>query len=119
MFLDTFAEVTLHSFCHMDVEKLGGKEGELWLLVVLVGQNSLYLQLLRCLVSRDKSGVATLCSVMVEMSSSHLGLYGPGLGRAGQEDTYATVTYTTSRICILSYYILTLLITQHTILNGN
>jgi hypothetical protein len=48
----------------VDVEKLGGKEGELWGLT-LVGQSSLYLQFLRCLISRDKSGVARFCSVMV------------------------------------------------------
>jgi hypothetical protein len=80
VFLDAFAEVTTLLPSLVDVEKLRGKEGELWLLV-LVGKGSLYLQVLRCHVSREKSGVARFCSVMVEMSS-HLGSYGPGSGRA-------------------------------------
>lgn len=66
----------------MDVEKLSGKEGELWLLmVVLVGQSYLPLPLLRCLVSRKKSEVAKLCSVMVRISSD-LGSNGSGPGKA-------------------------------------
>jgi hypothetical protein len=52
----------------VDVEKLRGKEGELWLLV-LVGEGSFHLRLLSCLVSREKSGGAGFCSVLVEMSS--------------------------------------------------
>jgi hypothetical protein len=58
-------------------------------------QGFFHLQLVRCLASREKSGVAGFCSVMVEMSSS-LGLYGPA--RAGQEVLYVTATYTTSRL---------------------
>jgi hypothetical protein len=65
----------------VDVGKLRGKEEELWLLV-LVGKSSSNLQLLRCLASRDKSGVAGFCSVMVEMSS-YLGSYGPSSDTAG------------------------------------
>jgi hypothetical protein len=49
----------------LDVEKLDGEKGELWLLG-LVGQSPLYLQLHRYLASRDKSGVAGACSVMLE-----------------------------------------------------
>lgn len=77
----------------MDVEKLGGKKEEL---LLLLGKGYLCLQLLRCLISRDKSGVARLCSVIIEMSS-YLGSYRPGLGRP--EDPYAIVTYTKPRIC--------------------
>jgi hypothetical protein len=83
----------------MDVEKLGGKE-ELWLLV-LVGKGSLYLIFLRCLASREKLGVARLCSVMVEMNS-YLGSYRQG------RNILMLVMYTTPRICTLHYYLLTL-----------
>jgi hypothetical protein len=43
-----------------------------------------------------KSGVARLCSIMIEMYS-HVGSY--GLARAMQEDPYATVRYIIPRIC--------------------
>jgi hypothetical protein len=94
----------------VNAEKLCGKEGELWLLV-LAGQSSLYLQFLRCLSSTDKSGVARLCSVMVEMGSFK---GRTGLSGAGQEDSYATVTYTT-----LSYYLSNYLKTLDTSLQEN
>jgi hypothetical protein len=55
----------------------------LLVVLVLVGRSSLYLQLLRFLISRVKSGVASLCSVMVEMTS-HLGSYWPASGRIGR-----------------------------------
>jgi hypothetical protein len=71
----------------VDVEKLRGKEGELWLLV-LVGEGSFHLQLLRCLANRDKSGVAGLCSEMVEMSP-YLESYGPSFDRAGGSSCYS------------------------------
>jgi hypothetical protein len=51
-----------------DVEKLDGEEGELKFFG-LVGQSSLYLQFLRHLATKDKLGVAGLCSVVVEMGS--------------------------------------------------
>jgi hypothetical protein len=82
--------------CLADVKKLGGKEGELWLimlLLLLLSKGYLYLQLLRCPVSRDKSGVARLCSVIVEMSS-YLGLYRRSSGRAGRSLCYSHVHYT-------------------------
>jgi hypothetical protein len=62
------------------VEKLRGKEGESWLLV-LVGEGSVYLRLISCLASGEKSGVASLCLVIVEMRS-YLGSHGPGSGKA-------------------------------------
>jgi hypothetical protein len=82
------------------------------MLLMLVGQSSLYLQLLRCLVSRDKSGVARMCSVMVEMSSSHLGLYGHVSGRAGRSLCYHHIHH----IKNLQFKLLFInsLITQHT-----
>jgi hypothetical protein len=83
------SSLKLHCTPSLFCEKLGVKEGELWFLVLL-GQISLYLQLLRCLASSDKSGVVRFCSVMVEMSSQ-LGLYGPGLGRAGRSLCYSHV----------------------------
>lgn len=43
--------------CLLGVERLGVKEGELWLLL-LVAMGYLYLELLRRLISRDKSEVA-------------------------------------------------------------
>jgi hypothetical protein len=61
--------------------------------VVLIGKDSLYLQLLRCLVSRDKSLVARFCSVMVEIVS-HLGSYGPGSDRTGGSLCYRHVQHT-------------------------
>jgi hypothetical protein len=87
----------------------------LWLLV-LVGKGSLHLQLLWCLVSRDKSGVARLCSVMTEMSS-HLRSYGPASGRAGRSLCYSHIHHTKN--CTCSYYSLNSLITKHTIFNRN
>jgi hypothetical protein len=75
--------------CLVDVEKLGVKEGELWLLV-LVGEGSFHLRLLRCLASRENAGVAGFSSVMVEMSC-YLGSYGPGSGRAGGSLCYSHV----------------------------
>ena len=71
----------------MYVEKLRGKEGELWLLV-LVGKGSVRLRLLRCLACKEKSGVAGLCSVLVKMSS-YQGFYGPGSGKAGRSLCYS------------------------------
>jgi hypothetical protein len=103
--------------CLVDVEKLGGEEGELWLLaLLLVGQSSLYLPFIRCLASRDKSGVGRLWSVMVEMSS-RLGSYGPGSGRAGRPLCYSHVHHTKN----LHFKLLSInsLITLSTILNGN
>jgi hypothetical protein len=73
--------------CLVDVKKLHGKEGELWLLV-LVGKGTFHLRLLRWLASREKSGVAGLGSVMVEMSS-YLGSSGPGPDRAGGSLCYS------------------------------
>jgi hypothetical protein len=90
--------------CLVDVEKLGGEEGELWFLG-LVGQSTLYLQFLRCLASRDKSGVARLCSVIVAMSS-HLESRRPGSGRVGRS-LYCSRVYHTIN-CTLSYYLLTI-----------
>jgi hypothetical protein len=72
--------------CLVDVEELGGKEVQLQLLVL--AQNSLCLQSIKCRASREKLGVAGFCSVSFEMSAP-LGSYGPGLGRA-------TVKYTTT-----------------------
>jgi hypothetical protein len=62
---------------------------------VLVGEGSFHLRLSDCLARRGKWGVAGSCSVMMKMDS-YLGSYGPNL--AGQEDPYATATYTTSRL---------------------
>jgi hypothetical protein len=80
---------TAHLHCLVNVEKLGVKEGELWLLV-LVGEGSFHLRLQRCLASSEESGVAGFCSVMVEMSC-YLGSYGPGSGRAGGSLCYSHV----------------------------
>jgi hypothetical protein len=88
--------------CPVDVEKLRGMEGELWLLV-LVGKGSFHLLLLRCLVSRDKSGVARFCSVMIEMSS-HLGSHGPSSGRAGRSLCYSHVHHF-KKFCTFIYYL--------------
>jgi hypothetical protein len=73
----------------VDVEKLRGKEGELSFLV-LVGKGSFHPRLLRCLSSREKSGVAEFCLAMVEMGS-YLGAYGPDSSRAGRALCYSYV----------------------------
>jgi hypothetical protein len=52
----------------MDVEKLGGEEGELFFWASRP-KFSFYIQFLRCHASRNKSGVARLCSMMVQMVS--------------------------------------------------
>jgi hypothetical protein len=80
----------------VDVEKLRGKGGELCLLV-LVGKGSFHLRLLRCLASREKSGVAGFSSEMVEMSS-YLGSYGPTSGRAGRSLCYSHVHHLRTEI---------------------
>jgi hypothetical protein len=85
--------------CLVDVEKLRGKEGELWLLM-LVGKGSFHLRLLRCLASRGKLGVAGFCSVMLGMSSWSSG---PGSGRAGIH-----VHQPLQDFCTFSNYLLTL-----------
>jgi hypothetical protein len=102
MFLDSSTEVTLHSLHLVEVEKLRGREGELWLLV-LAGKGSFHLQLLRCLASREKLAVAGFCSVMVEMSS-YLGSYGPSSGRAGRSLCYSHIPNFKAAL----YYLLTL-----------
>jgi hypothetical protein len=69
-FQDTFAEVMVHSFPDSWILKSQVGRKESCGLLVLVGKGSLYLQLLWCLLSRDKFGVARLCSVMLSGMSS-------------------------------------------------
>jgi hypothetical protein len=99
----------------VDGEKLHGKEGELWLLV-LVDKGYFYQRLLNCLASRENSGVSGFRSVMVQLSS-YLGSHGPGLGRAGRSLCYSHVQNTTSRLHFNSLFINSLIL-LNTILNG-
>jgi hypothetical protein len=73
----------------MDVEELRGKEGGLWL-PVLVGVGSFHLRSLNCHARMGKSGVTGYCSVMVEMGS-YLGSCEPGSVRAGRPLCYSNV----------------------------
>jgi hypothetical protein len=84
--------------CLVDVEKLGVKEGELWMLVLV--QISLYLRLLRCRARRETSGVVGLCSVVREISSPQglTGLARAGQGRAGKSSGYRHVHHS-KQIC--------------------
>jgi hypothetical protein len=98
----------------LDIQRFGGKEGELWLLM-LVGKGYLYLQLVRCLISRYKSGVAKLCLVMIEMNF-YLGLYQPWLGQ-GRKILMLPSHTPLQNLHLLLF--IKLFDTQYTVLNGS
>jgi hypothetical protein len=81
--------------CHVDDGNIGGKERELFLLllwVVLLDSSRQVLSLptiVRRYGRKDKSGRTRLCLVRVGVSSP-LGPCGPGSGRA--DESYATIT---------------------------
>jgi hypothetical protein len=72
-------------------------------IIVVAGasrQGSFHQWLLRCRTSREKSGVAGFCSVMVEMSS-YLGSYGPGSCRAGGSLRYSHVHHFKTALSVI------------------